>query len=96
MSHEELKELKVQLKEFITKGYIKPHKSPYRAFVLFVHKKDKMLKMCVDYKALNKVTIRNQHPLPRIDDLFHRLYDIWSITTLWKSMWSIFERYSKG
>ncbi len=55
MSHEELKGLKVQLKELLAKGYIKLSKSPYGAPVLFVHKKDGTLKMCVDYKALNKV-----------------------------------------
>jgi hypothetical protein len=55
MNHEELKELKVQLEELLTKGYIKPNKSPYGAPVFFVHKKDGTLKMCVDYRALNKV-----------------------------------------
>ncbi len=59
MSHEELKELKVQLEELLMKGYIKPSKSPYGAPVLFVHKKDGTLKMCVDYRALNKVTVKN-------------------------------------
>ncbi len=54
MSHEELKELKVQLKELLTKGYIKPSKLPYGAPVLFVHKKDGTLRMCVDYKVFNK------------------------------------------
>jgi hypothetical protein len=73
MSHEKLKELKVQLKELLTKGYIKPDKSPYGAPVLFVHKKDGTLKMCVDYRALNKVTMKNRYPLPHIDDLFDRL-----------------------
>jgi hypothetical protein len=73
MSHEKLKELKVQLKELLTKGYIKPNKSPYGAPVLFVHKKDGTLKMCVDYRALNKVTVKNRYPLPRIDDLFDQL-----------------------
>ncbi len=53
MSHEELKELKVQLKELLVKGYIKPSKSPYGAPILFVQKKDGRLKMYVDYKALN-------------------------------------------
>ncbi len=73
MSHEELKELKVQLEELLAKGYIKPSKSPYGAPVLFVHKKDGTLRMCVDYRALNKVTVKNRYPLPRIDDLFDRL-----------------------
>ncbi len=73
MSHEELKELKVQLEELLAKGYIKPSKSPYGAPVLFVHKKDGTLGMCVDYRALNKAMMKNQYPLPRIDDLFDRL-----------------------
>jgi hypothetical protein len=73
MSHEELKELKVQFEEFFIKGYIKPNKSPYGAPVLFVHKKDGTLRMCVDYRALNKATMKNRYPLPRIDDLFDRL-----------------------
>ncbi len=72
MSHEELKELKVQFKELLTKGYIKPSKSPYGAPVLFVHKKDETLRMCVDYRALNKAMVKNRYPLPRIDDLFDR------------------------
>jgi len=59
MNHEELKELKVQLKELLTKGYIKLSKSPYEAPVLFVHKKDGTLKMCMDYKTLNKVIMKN-------------------------------------
>ncbi len=73
MNHEKLKELKVQLEELFAKGYIKPNKSPYGAPILFVHKKDGTLRMCVDYKALNKVTMTNRYPLPRIDDLFNRL-----------------------
>jgi hypothetical protein len=64
MSHEELKELKVQLEELFAKGYIKPNKSPYGALVLFAHKKNKTLRMCVDYRALHKVTMNNQYPLP--------------------------------
>jgi len=70
MSHEELKELKVQLEELLAKGYIKPNKSPYGAPVLFVHKKNGTLRMCVDYRTLNKVTVKNRYPLPQIDDLF--------------------------
>ncbi len=59
MSHEELKELKVQLEELFAKGYIKPSKSPYGVPIFFVHKKDGMLRMCVDYTALNKVIMKN-------------------------------------
>ncbi len=73
MNHEELRELKVQLEELLARGYIKPSKSLYGAPVLFVPKKDGTLKMCVDYRALNKVTVKNRYPLPRIDDLFDRL-----------------------
>jgi hypothetical protein len=73
MSHEELKDLKVQLEELLAKGYIKPNKSPYGTPVFFVHKKDRTLKMCVDYRAFNKVMVKNRYPLPRIDDLFDRL-----------------------
>jgi len=73
MSHEELKELKVQLELLFAKGYNKPSKSPYGAPVLFVHKKDGMLRMCVDYKAFNKAMVKNRYPLPRFDDLFDRL-----------------------
>jgi hypothetical protein len=73
MSHEELKELKLQLEELLAKGYIKPNKSPYGAPVHFVHKKDGTLRMCVDYRALNKATVKNRYPLLRIDDLFDRL-----------------------
>jgi hypothetical protein len=73
MSHEELKEFKVQLEELLAKGYIKLSKSPYGAPIFFVHKKDGTLRMCVDYRAFNKVTVKNQYPLPRINDLFDRL-----------------------
>jgi hypothetical protein len=73
MSHEELKKLKVQLEELLAKGYIKPSKSPYGAPVLFVHKKDGTLRMCVDYRTLNKATGKNRYPLPRIYYLFDRL-----------------------
>jgi hypothetical protein len=59
MSHEEFKELNVQLEELLTRGYIKFNKSPYGAPVLFVHKKNGTLRMYVDYKALNKATMKN-------------------------------------
>jgi hypothetical protein len=55
------------------RGYIRLSKSPYGALVLFVGKKDRKLRMCIDYQALNKITIKNNYPLPRIDDLFNKL-----------------------
>ena len=57
----------------IDHGFIKPSKSPYGSLVLFVKKKDGSLRMCIDYRALNKITIKNRYPLPRIDELLDRL-----------------------
>ena len=68
----ELKELK-KLKDLLDKGFIRPNISPWGAPVLFVKKKDGSLRMCIDYKHLNKVTIKNKYPIPRIDDLFDQL-----------------------
>ena len=70
MSTPELVDLKLQLKEILDKGYIRPCVSPWGAPILFVKKKDGTLKLCIDYKQLNKLTIKNRYPLPRIDDLF--------------------------
>ena len=69
----ELKELKVQVKELVSKGFVRLSTSPWGAHVLFVKKKDGSLRLCIDYRELNKVTIQNQYPLPRIDDLFYQL-----------------------
>ena len=66
----ELKELKVQMEELVSKGFVRPSTSPWGAPVLFVKKKDGSLRLSIDYRELNKVTIRNQYPLPRIDDFF--------------------------
>ena len=66
----ELKELKDQLQELLDKGFIRPSTSPWGAPVLFVKEKDGSLRLCIDYKQLNKVTIMNKYPLPRIYDLF--------------------------
>ncbi|KAL4017181.1 hypothetical protein IC575_024857 [Cucumis melo] len=73
MAPNELKELKMQLQELVNKGYIRPSVSPLAVPVLFVKKKDGILKLCIDYRQLNKVTIRNKYPFPRIDDLFDQL-----------------------
>jgi hypothetical protein len=73
MSVGELEELKKQLKELLDKGYISPSSSPWGAPVIFVEKKDGTQRMCVDYRALNEVTIKNKYPLPRIKDLFDQL-----------------------
>ena len=73
MAPSELKELKVQLQELLDKGFIRPSFSPWGAPVLFVKKKDGTLRLCIDYRELNKVTIKNKYPLPRIDDLFDQL-----------------------
>lgn len=70
----ELKELKGQLQDLLEKGFIRPSTSPWGAPVLFVKKKDGTLRLCVDYRQLNKVTVRNKYPLPRIDDLFDQLH----------------------
>ena len=73
MAPAELKELKEQLKDLLDKGFIRPSISPWGAPVLFVKKKDGSLRMCIDYRQLNKVTIKNKYPIPRIDDLFDQL-----------------------
>ena len=66
----ELAELKKQLQELLDKGFIRPSTSPWGCPALFVKKKDESLRMCVDYRPLNAVTIKNKYPLPRIDVLF--------------------------
>ncbi|KAJ0927040.1 putative nucleotidyltransferase, Ribonuclease H [Helianthus annuus] len=69
----ELEELSKQLQELLDKGFIRPSSSPWGAPVLFVKKKDGTFRMCIDYRKLNKVTVKNRYPLPRIDDLFDQL-----------------------
>ncbi|KAL0556312.1 hypothetical protein IC582_004825 [Cucumis melo] len=86
MAPAELKELKVQLQELLDKGFIRPSVSPWGAPVLFIKKKDGSMRLCIDYRELNKVTVKNKYPLPRIDDLFDQLQgatvfskiDLWS------------------
>jgi hypothetical protein len=73
MAPKELAELKVQLNELLDKGYIYPSSSPWGCPALFVKKKDQSLKLCVDYRSLNAVIVKNKYPLPRIDILFDQL-----------------------
>ena len=73
MAPTELKELKSQLQELLDKGFIRPSVSPWGAPVLFVKKKDGTLRMCIDYRQINKVTVKNKYPMPRIEDLFDQL-----------------------
>ena len=73
MPPNELAELKVQLQDLLDKGFIRPSSSPWGCPALFVKKKDNSLRLCVDYRPLNAVTIKNKYPLPRIDILFDQL-----------------------
>ena len=73
MAPSELQELKTQLQDLIDKGFIRPSVSPWGAPVLFVKKKDGSMRLCIDYRELNRVTIKNKYPLPRIEDLFDQL-----------------------
>ena len=73
MAPVDLKELKEPLKDLLDKGFIRPSVSPWGAPVLFVHKKDGSLRICIDYHQLNKVTVKNKYSLPRIDDIFDQL-----------------------
>ena len=71
----ELTELKSKLQELIDRKYIRPSVSPWGALVLFVKKKDGSLRLCIYYRKLNKMTIKNQYPLPLIDDLFDQFHE---------------------
>ena len=73
MAPTELQELKTQLQELLDKGFIRPSVSPWGAPVLFVKNKDGTLRMCINYRQINKVTVKNKYPLPRIEDLFDQL-----------------------
>ncbi|GJZ60648.1 putative reverse transcriptase domain-containing protein [Tanacetum coccineum] len=81
----EMKELSKQLQELLEKGFIRPSSSPWGALVLFVKKKDGSFRICIDYRELNKLTIKNRYPLPRIDDLFDQLQgsSVYSKIDLW-------------
>jgi hypothetical protein len=73
MPPNELAELKTQLQDLLEKGFIRPSSSPWGCPAIFVKKNDQMIRMCVDYRPLNEVTIKNKYPLPRIDILFDQL-----------------------
>ena len=73
MALPELEELRRQLKELLDARLIQPSKAPYGASVLFQKKHDGSLRMCIDYRALNKVTVKNKYPIPLIIDLFDQL-----------------------
>ena len=73
MSPDELKELREKLKYLLDKDFIRPIISPWDALLLFVKKKNGSLRMCIDYRQLNKVTIKNKYPIPQIDYLFDQL-----------------------
>jgi hypothetical protein len=73
MSSDELDELKKQLKKLLEQGFVQPSASPWGSPVLFVEKKDGTKRMCIDYRTLNSMTIKNKYPLPRIEDLLDRL-----------------------
>ncbi|GJZ86084.1 putative reverse transcriptase domain-containing protein [Tanacetum coccineum] len=73
LASSEMKELSEQLQELSDKGFIRPSSSPWGAPVLFVKKMDGSFRMCIDYRELNKLTVKNRYPLPRIDDLFDQL-----------------------
>ena len=73
MTPVELQELRVQLQELLDKGFIRPSTSPWGAPILFTKKKYKTLRLCIDYRQLNRVTVKNQYLLPRIDYLFDQL-----------------------
>jgi hypothetical protein len=73
MNPQELEELKKQLADMLSKGLIRPSASPWGSPVLFVDKRDGTIRLCVDYRKLNEVTIKNKYPLPKIEDLFDQL-----------------------
>jgi hypothetical protein len=73
MNLQELEELKKQLTDRLSKGLIRPSASPCRSTALFVDKQDGTIRLCVDYRRLNEVTIKNNYPLPKIEDLFDQL-----------------------
>ena len=82
MASIKLQELRVQLQELLDKGFIRPSTSPWGSPVLFAKTKDKTLRLCIDYRKLNRATIKNRCPLPRIDDLFDQLRGVRVYSTI--------------
>lgn len=82
LSPKELEEVRKTVADLLGKGLIQPSTSPFGAPVIFVQKKDGSLRMCMDYRALNKLTMRNAYPLPRIDDLLDRLHGVTLVSSL--------------
>ncbi|KAL2243599.1 UNVERIFIED_CONTAM: Transposon Tf2-12 polyprotein [Sesamum indicum] len=91
MAPVELHELKKQIEELLGKGFIRPSTSPWGAPVLFVKKKDGSMRLCIDYRQLNRVTVKNKYPLPRIDDLLDQLKGatIFSMIDLRSGYWQL-------
>ena len=77
MAPVESQEQKVQLHELLDIGFIRPSSSPWGAPVLFSKKRDKTLRLCINYRQLNRATIKNRYPFPRIDDFFDLLREVW-------------------
>ncbi|GJX55687.1 putative reverse transcriptase domain-containing protein [Tanacetum coccineum] len=98
LAHSEMKELLEQLKELSDKGFIRPSSSPWGATVLFVKKKDGSFRMCIDYRKLNKLTMKNRYPLPRIDDLFDQLQgsSVYSKIDLRSGLAGYYQRFIEG
>ncbi|GKE56225.1 putative reverse transcriptase domain-containing protein [Tanacetum coccineum] len=87
----EMRELSVQLQELLEKGFIRPSLSPWGAPILFVQKKYGSFRMCIDYRELNKLTVKNRYPLPRIDDLFDQLQEEDIPITTFRTQYGHFE-----
>nr|GEW68823.1 putative reverse transcriptase domain-containing protein [Tanacetum cinerariifolium] len=93
-----MKELSKQLQELSDKGFIRPSSSPWGAPVLFVKKKDRSFRMCIDYRELNKLTVKNRYPLPRIDNLFDQLQgsSVYSKIDLRSGLAGYYRRFIEG
>ena len=91
LSPAEKEELLKQLKDLTDRGLIRPSSSPYGSPIIFVKKKDGTKRMCVDYRALNNITIKNRYPLPRIDELLDKLHGatVFSKLDLWSGYWQV-------